>query len=53
MLDGHRGVKNNDILLCFGEMKNVNFLRTGAYFFFTFELLGGFDPPWAQTKALC
>ena len=26
--------------------------RTGAYFFFIFEPLGGFDPPMAETKAL-
>ena len=26
--------------------------RTGAYFLFIFEPLGGFDPPMAQTKAL-
>ena len=29
-----------------------NFLRRGAYFVLIFELLGGFDPRMAQTKAL-
>ena len=37
---------------CFGEIKNGAFLRTGAYFVFIFEPLGGFVPPMAYTKAL-
>ena len=34
----------------FGEMKNGFFYITRAYIFFSFEPLGGFDPPIAQTK---
>ena len=38
---------------CCGELENGVFvLRTVAYFVFTFEPLGGFDPAVAQTKVL-
>ena len=33
-------------------LRTALFLRTGPYFFFIYEPLGGFDPPMAQAKAL-
>ena len=35
---------------CFGEIKNGSLLRTRADALFSFEPLGGFNPPIAQTK---
>ena len=43
-------IKNNEKY--FGEMKNGVLPRTGAYILFSFEPLGGFNPPMAQTKGL-
>ena len=39
----------NNVLV---RLRTALFLRTGAYFFFIYEPLGGFDPPMAQAKAL-
>ena len=40
---------DNNVLL---RWRTACFLRTGAYYFFIFEPLGGFDPPMAQIKGI-